>query len=98
MRLLVTFLLSITMSCAALAQDAIKVGIIAPFSGPFADYGKQFHAGIKAWQKLHGDKAGNHRVEIIIRDTGGPSPDVAKRLAQELVVRDKVDFLAGFGL
>jgi len=81
----------------ALAQD-IKVGIIAPFSGTFADYGKQFEAGIKAYQKINGPAAGGHKVQIIIRDTGGPSPEVAKRLAQELVVRDKVDFLAGFGL
>src|SRR5215211_4683290 len=86
------------MSLPALAQQTIRVGVIAPFSGPFADYGKQFDAGIKAYQKLHGDKAGGHKVEIIVRDTGGPSPEVAKRLAIELAVRDKVDFLAGFGL
>jgi len=66
----------------ALAQAPVKVGIIAPFTGPFADFGKQ--AGRK--------------VELILKDTGGPSPEVAKRLATELVVQDKVDFLAGFGL
>jgi branched-chain amino acid transport system substrate-binding protein len=82
----------------AFAQETIKVGIVAPFSGPFADYGKQFEAGVKAYQKINGQTAGGHKVEIIIRDTGGPSPEVAKRLAQELAVRDKVDFLAGFGL
>jgi branched-chain amino acid transport system substrate-binding protein len=81
-----------------LAQEPIKVGIIAPFSGPFADYGKQFEAGAKAYQKVHGDAVGGRKVELIMKDTGGPSPEVAKRLAQELVVRDKVDFLAGFGL
>jgi branched-chain amino acid transport system substrate-binding protein len=92
---------SIALAClsfGAWAQDAVKVGIVAPFSGPFADYGKQFDAGVKAYQKMKGDKAGGHKVEVVIRDTGGPSPEVAKRLAQELVVRDKVDFLAGFGL
>ena len=86
------------MVAAAFAQDVVKVGIIAPFSGPFADYGKQFAAGVKAYQKINGESAGGHKVEIIIRDTGGPSPEVAKRLAQELAVRDKVDFIAGFGL
>ncbi len=82
----------------AWGQDAIKVGIVAPFSGPFADYGKQFDAGVKAYQKINGTTVAGRKVEVIIRDTGGPSPEVAKRLAQELVVRDKVDFLAGFGL
>ena len=91
-------LLAWSMVPAAFAEEVIKVGIIAPFSGPFADYGKQFAAGIKAYQKINGESAGTHKVEIIIRDTGGPSPEVAKRLAQELAVRDKVDFIAGFGL
>ena len=80
------------------AQDTIKVGVIAPFSGPFADYGKQMQGGIKAWMASHGDTVAGKRIEVIYRDTTGPSPDIAKRLAQELVVRDKVDFLAGFGL
>jgi branched-chain amino acid transport system substrate-binding protein len=82
----------------ALAADSLKIGVIAPFSGPFADYGKEMEAGIKAYMKLNGDKAGGRKVEIIYRDTTGPLPDVAKRHAQELVVREKVDFLAGFGL
>ncbi len=83
---------------SAQAEDTIKVGLIAPFSGPFADYGKQMEAGIKTYMKIHGDSVGGKKVEIIIKDTTGPVPEIAKRLAQELVVRDKVDFLAGFGL
>ncbi|MDB5853454.1 MAG: transporter substrate-binding protein [Herminiimonas sp.] len=85
-------------AAAAQAEDTIKVGLIAAFSGPFADYGKMMEAGIKTYMKEHGDKVGGKRVELIIRDTTGPSPEIAKRLAQELVTRDKVDFLAGFGL
>jgi len=83
---------------AAHAQDTIKVGVIAPFSGPFADYGKQMQGGIKAWMAQHGDTVAGKKIQIIYKDTTGPAPEVAKRLAQELVVRDKVDFLAGFGL
>ncbi|MES2103998.1 MAG: ABC transporter substrate-binding protein [Pseudomonadota bacterium] len=83
---------------AAHAEETIKVGVIAAFSGPFADYGKQIEGGIKAYMRQNGDKVAGKRIEIIIKDTTGPAPDVAKRLAQELVVRDKVDFLAGFGL
>src|ERR1700687_3436159 len=79
-------------------QETIKVGLIAEFSGPFARYGTQIHNGIKAYMKQHGDTVAGKKVEIILRDTTGPSPEIAKRLAQELITRDKVDFIAGFGL
>jgi branched-chain amino acid transport system substrate-binding protein len=82
----------------AYAQETIKIGVIAAFSGPFADYGKQIEGGIKAYMKQHGDSVAGKKIELIVKDTTGPSPEIAKRLAQELVVRDKVDFLAGFGL
>ena len=83
---------------SAHAQNAIKVGVIAEFSGPFADYGAQIEAGMKAFMKEHGDTVAGKKVELITRDTKGPAPEVAKRLAQELITRDKVQFLAGFGL
>jgi branched-chain amino acid transport system substrate-binding protein len=79
-------------------QAPIRIGVIAPFSGPFADYGKQMQGGIKAWIASHGDSVAGRKVEVIYKDSTGPAPEIAKRLAQELVVRDKVDFLAGFGL
>lgn len=82
-------------TCAQ-AGDTIKVGIISPFSGAFAIYGKQMEAGMRTYMKLHGDTVAGKKVELLVRDTTGPLPDVAKRFAQELVVRDKVDFLAGF--
>ncbi|MBG6220092.1 MULTISPECIES: ABC transporter substrate-binding protein [unclassified Janthinobacterium] len=82
----------------AQAQDTIKIGVIAAFSGPFADYGKQMEGGIKTYMAQHGASVAGKKIEIILKDTTGPSPEIAKRLAQELVVRDKVDFLAGFGL
>jgi branched-chain amino acid transport system substrate-binding protein len=80
------------------AQEPIKVGVIAEFSGPFADYGAQIEAGMKAYIKQHGDTVGGRKIELITRDTKGPAPEVAKRFAQELITRDKVRFLAGFGL
>lgn len=83
---------------SAHAQNTIKVGVIAAFSGPFADYGGQIEAGMKAYIKEHGDTVAGKKVELITRDTKGPAPEVAKRLAQELITRDKVQFLAGFGL
>lgn len=85
-------------AAAAPAAMPIRIGVIAAFSGPFADIGKQLRGGIAAYVKQHGDTAAGRKIELIYRDTTGPAPDVAKRLAQELVVQDKVDFLAGFGL
>ena len=85
------------LAAPVLAQQPVKVGVVAPFSGVAADFGRQMQAGIDAFFKLHGDTFGGRKIEVLVRDTGGPNPEVAKRLAQELVTRDKVDFLAGFG-
>src|SRR5699024_9961825 len=61
------------------AQDTIKVGVIAAFSGPFADYGKQMEGGIKAYMAQHGDTVAGKRIQLILKDTTGPSPEIAKR-------------------
>jgi len=78
--------------------NTIKIGIIAEMTGTFADHGQEMMNGIKTYMMEHGDTVAGKKIELVIKDTGGPNPDVAKRLAQELVVKDKVDFLAGFGL
>ena len=83
---------------AASAEEPVKIGVVAEFSGPFADYGGQILAGMKTYLKQNGDVFGGRKVELIVKDTTGPSPEIAKRLAQELVTRDNVDILAGFGL
>src|SRR2546423_2132403 len=80
------------------AQQTIKIGVLLTLSGQFADAAIQMDNGIKTYMKQHGDSVAGKKIEIIRRDVGGPNPDVAKRLAQELVVRDKVDILAGFTL
>jgi len=77
------------------AQDTIKIGVISAYSGQFADTAAQIDNGIKLYMKQHGDTVAGKKIEIIRKDTGGPNPDVAKRLAQELIVRDKADILAG---
>ena len=97
-RVLAAALASAVLSSTAMAQGVVKVGVIAEFSGPFAAYGQQIEAGMKAYMKQHGDTVAGKKVELITRDTGGPAPEVAKRFAQELITRDKVQFLAGFGL
>jgi len=82
----------------SLAQGTVKIGVIAEFSGPFADYGGQILAGMKTYLKQNGDVFGGKKIELITKDTTGAAPDVAKRLAQEVISRDNVDILAGFGL
>jgi branched-chain amino acid transport system substrate-binding protein len=91
-------LAAVVLPAGANAQQTIKIGVIAAFSGQFADPAAQIDNGIKLYMKQKGDSVGGKKIEIIRKDTGGPNPDVAKRLAQELIVRDKVDILAGFTL
>jgi branched-chain amino acid transport system substrate-binding protein len=81
---------------AAQAQGTVKIGLINVLSGQFADAGIQLDNGVKTYMKQYGDTVAGKKIEIIRRDVGGPAPDVAKRLAQELVVREGVDILAGF--
>ncbi|RJF95915.1 ABC transporter substrate-binding protein [Noviherbaspirillum saxi] len=78
------------------AQKVIKIGVVAPMSGVFASYGKQIENGISVFIHEHGDKVAGRKVTVIYKDNAGPNPEAAKRLAQELVVNDKVDVLAGF--
>jgi len=81
---------------SAMAQDEpLRIGLIATYSGPYADYGRQFDAGVALYLKANGGRIGGRKVEIVKKDTGGANPDAAKRIAQELVVRDKVSFLTG---
>jgi branched-chain amino acid transport system substrate-binding protein len=77
---------------------ALKVGLIVPMSGPFASTGRQIEAAVKLYMQQHGNTVAGRKIEIILKDDGGLAPDVTKRLAQELVSRDKVEVLAGFGL
>jgi branched-chain amino acid transport system substrate-binding protein len=85
-------------SGAANAQGTVKIGLILPFSGQFADAATQMDNAIRLWVKQNGETFAGKKLEFIRKDTGGIAPDVAKRLAQELVVRDNVDILAGFVL
>lgn len=94
-------LLAITAAAAVLmgaysAEAAkIKVGFIAPFSGGFAIWGKQFKDSVQAFQKLHGNSVNGNEIEIIYRDVGGPDPAKAKQLAEELILRDRIKILTG---
>ena len=80
------------------AEDTVKVGLIISYSGQFADTAAQMDNAIKLYVKQHGDTVAGKKIEFIRKDTGGVAPDVAKRLAQELIVRDHADIIAGFAL
>jgi branched-chain amino acid transport system substrate-binding protein len=88
--------LSVAGLMAGVAQaDTIKVGVIGTMSGPYALFGQNFKAGIEAWVAEHGSKVAGHDVEFIYRDEESPNPAKSKALAQELIVKDKVQYIAG---
>lgn len=76
----------------------LKIGIITEMTGPTADYGRQVKTAVDLFMKVNGDTVAGRKVEVLYRDTGGAKPEVSRRLAQELVSRQHVDFIAGFGL
>lgn len=78
------------------SAETVKVGVIATSSGPFARWGEQFQQAIQVYQKIHGDTVNGNKIEIVYRDDGGPDPARVKQLAEGLILRDKVKFLAGF--
>ena len=97
--LLTAFVAALACSAAAgaSAQDAVKIGFILPMTGQQQSTGKQEAAAIKLYMAQHGDTVAGKKVELIIRDDAAV-PDNTKRIAQELIVNDKVNFLGGFGV
>jgi branched-chain amino acid transport system substrate-binding protein len=81
----------------AYAQDTVKIGFILPMTGPQQSTGKQISAAVRLYMQQNGDTVAGRKVEVIFKDDGAV-PDNSKRLAQELVVNDKVSLLAGFGV
>jgi branched-chain amino acid transport system substrate-binding protein len=80
------------------AADPVRVGLILPLTGPFASTGFQIEAAVRLYMARNGDTVAGRRLELLVKDDTGLAPETTKRLAQELVSRDKVTFLAGFGL
>ena len=94
---LIPALLAATLSTGVQAQETVKIGMIVPMTGPSNSTGREQEAGAKLYMQLNGNKVAGKTIELIIKDDTG-TPDVTKRLAQELVVSDKVSVLMGFGL
>ena len=76
----------------AAAQDVVKIGVVIPMTGGLASVGREVAAGAKLYIQQYGETVAGRKVELIIRDDAGV-PDTGKRLAQELIVKDKVSFL-----
>jgi branched-chain amino acid transport system substrate-binding protein len=89
--------LAASVSGQALAQETVKIGLIVPLTGGQASTGKQIDNAIKLYMQQNGDTVAGKKIEVIVKDDGAV-PDNSKRLAQELIVNDKVSFLAGFGV
>jgi branched-chain amino acid transport system substrate-binding protein len=89
--------LGLSMADGAFAQDTVKIGFILPMTGQQQSTGIQEAAGAKLYMAQHGDTVAGKKIELIIRDDAAV-PDNTKRIAQELIVNDKVAFLAGFGI
>ena len=90
--------LALGLTGAAQAADNLKIGMVLPMSGPFASYGEQILNGARLYLEQNDQKLGDRNVELIVKDDTGVAPAVSRRAAQELVNRDKVEILAGFGL
>ena len=97
LRTTLTAIAALLLAGTAAAQQTVKIGLILPMTGPFQGTGRQVDAAVKLYMQQHGDTVAGTKIEVILRDDGGV-PDTSKRLAQELVVRDKADILMGFGL
>jgi branched-chain amino acid transport system substrate-binding protein len=85
-------------SMQAPTQEKLRIGMISDFTGPFANVGIRLRYGIETFLAEHGPRVGGREVEVIYRDVGNGSPSVAKQIAEELIVRDKVSMLAGFSV
>jgi branched-chain amino acid transport system substrate-binding protein len=98
-RILAGFLAAAAMVVAggARAEEPVKVGLILPMTGGQASTGKQIDAAVRLYMQQHGDTVAGRKIEIILKDDA-TVPDNTKRLAQELIVNDKVNFIAGFGI
>ncbi len=91
---------AMVLAAAASAQaqtGPVKVGLVLSLTGPFASTGKQIEAGARLYLAQNGDTVAGRRIEFVIKDDGS-LPDQARRIAQEMVVNDKVDVLGGFVL
>lgn len=89
--------ISVTAHLPAHAATDLVVGTVLPLSGPFADQGNHYETGMRMYQELHGSQAAGRNIKLVVRDDQGPgSGDLARRLTQELITRDKAELIVGY--
>jgi len=88
---------ALALALPAMAADAVKIGLIVPMTGGQASTGKQLANAVQLYIKQHGDTVAGRKIEVILQDDAA-NPETTKRLAQELIVNDKVSIVAGFGI
>lgn len=86
---------TVTFAMSALAQETVKIGMLISYSGISASGGQSADNVLKLFVKKYGSEPGGKKLEFIKRDTTGPNPEVVRRLAQELIVREKVQVMIG---
>ena len=91
-------LMTVSFSRGSLAADPVRIGLILPKTGPFASTGKQIEAACRLYVQKNGDTVSGRKVELLVKDDTGVAPELTKRIAQELVVREHASVIAGFGL
>ena len=100
-KMVLTAVAGVALWCAAVsagqAQESVKIGLILPMTGGQASTGKQIDNAVKLYMQNNGDTVAGKKIEIILRDDAA-LPDNTKRIAQELIVNDKVNIIAGFGV
>src|ERR1041385_5314505 len=87
--------LAFALAAGAASAQTVKIGFITSYSGLNGNLGPYMERAGRLYLKQHEKELGSVKVELITRDDTGPNPDKARQLAQELVVRDKVNLLAG---
>ena len=95
MRIVLGFVLALAVALPAAAQT-VRLGFLNVYSGPFASLGEYVDKGARLYMKLNADKLPpGVKIDLVVRDAGGPNPDKAKQLAQEMIVRERIQLLTG---
>ncbi len=89
--------LALGLGSTAQAQETVKIGLVLPLTGPFSSTGRQIEAAARLYMQQNGDTVAGKKLQLIVKDDTGTA-DTTRRIAQELIVNDKVTVLAGFGL
>src|SRR5262245_45201902 len=84
------------LAAASAQAQTVRVGFVTSMSGPSASIGEQMDRAVRLYMQQNEASLAPIRIEIIRRDDTGPNPEVARRLTQELITRERVQLLTGY--